>query len=464
MFKWKKTAALLAAAALACSMTGCGESTAYAMTIDGMDVNAGVYIYYSYAAFNELSSTLTSEDSELDMENDKAVKALTMDGVSTETWLRNKAMEYCQEYVAIEQKFEELKLELDADSQKEINTTVDAFWESNSENFENNGISKDSVKKVLENTYKANEVFLYYYNVDGEEGVTEDELKEYYIDNNARVRYIAFNMTDGSGEALDDAGKADLKKMVEDYLKQLDGLKKDEEIDAEMDAIQTDYNAYVTSISEEAAAATATSPTDEEGNEIPAATTTTEATTTTAAATTTTAAEPDADAENTTVAGDSEEAETTASDETSDETTTEAAESADDTEAGTTTTTSPYANERIIAKVTTDDADDSEEDPVYTPCKAVYDFAFGDAEMGVPQLVEDENAYYIVVRRDIQERMTEEDLWTEDQILAQVSNKYYDAYEDLRDGWCDSQNVQENARAIKRYDPFKIEMSSNSEA
>ncbi len=458
MFKWKKAAAILAAGAMVASMTGCGESTAYAVTIDGVQVNAGVYIYYSYAAYNELTQTLKSDNSDLDVEDDKVVKQQTMDGVSTETWILDKTMEYCQQYVAVEKKFEELSLTLEEDEKTEINDTIDSFWETNSENYENNGMSKESVKKVLENTYKTNAVFLHYYNIDGEEGVTEDEIKEFYIENNARVRYIQFNLTDGNGEELDDAGKADIKKMAEGYLKQLKNLKSEEEMDEQMDTIQSEYNAYVTSVSEAAAAETATSATDENGNEIPATTTTTLATTTTTEAATTTAAADDADSEGTTVAGGDESAETTAAEETSDDTATEAAEG--DESAETTTTTAPYASERIIAKVTTDE-DTDEEDVTYSPSKAAYDFIFNDAELGVPELVEDENAYYIIVRRDIKDRMTEEDLWTEQQILSQVSGKYSDAYEDMLDGWCESQKVEKNDRAIKRYDAFEIEMSSS---
>ena len=59
-----------------------------------------------------------------------------------------------------------------------------------------------------------------------------------------------------------------MKSMVEDYLSVLKTLKDEDAINDKMDTIQEEYNAYVTSISEEAAAATATSATDENGNEI----------------------------------------------------------------------------------------------------------------------------------------------------------------------------------------------------
>jgi hypothetical protein len=470
MLQWKKIAASVAAAALAVTSTACttfGSSTAYAMTIDGTQVKAGVYIYYSYAAYMEFVDELEEQDSDLDTSDNKVVKKQSIDGEDAETWIKNKALEYCQRFVAVQQKFEEAGLSLDEDEETEIDDTMESFWESNGDTYEKNGISKSSVTQVLENTYMTNDLFLYYYDVDGEEGTTEDELKEYYEENNARVRYIKFDLTDGNGDALDDDGKADMKAMVEDYLGQLEALSGDDDaMDDEMDAIESDYDAYVTSISEEAAAAT--SATDEDGNEI--ATTTTEETTTTTTTTTEAVAETEDTAETTVTASDAEETTTAAEDAESDsETETEAASDEEtttaaedeETEEETTTTTAAYASESIIAKVTTDE-DTDEEDLTYTPCEAVYNYVFDEAELGVAAMVEDEDAYYIVVRRDITERMTEDDLWTESQVTTVVSQKYADTFEDMLLGWCDEQNVEKNDRAIKRYDPFKIDMSSDT--
>lgn len=468
MFRWKKAAAVLVAAAMTAAGVGCtaGSGTAYAMTIDGVQVNAGIYIYYSYASYMELTQTLQSENSELDVSDKDVVKEQKMDGVSSEEWIKNKALEYCQRYVAIEKKFEELDLSLTEEENKEISSTIDSFWDTNGELYEKNGIAKSSVQSVLENTYMTNDVFLYYYGLDGEEGTTEDDLKQYYEENNARVRYIKFNLTDGNGEALDDAGKKDMKAKVEDYLGEINALKGDEDaMEDEMDTVQSDYNAYVTSISEEAAAATATSATDADGNEIPA--TTEETTTTTEETTTTTTAAAEDSAAATETAGDSDSEETTATEETAaEETTTEAAVETDENGSEvTTTTTAPYANEQIIAKVTTKE-DTKEEDITYTPCKNVYDYAFGDGQKnyGDATIIEDDDAYYIVMSRDIKDRMTEDDLWTESQQNTVISQEYSDAFEDMLDGWTADQKVEKNDSAIKRYDAFKIDMDSSSQS
>ena len=131
----------------------------------------------------------------------------------------------------------------------------------------------------------------------------------------------------------------------------------------------------------------------------------------------------------------------------------------------TTTTTAPYANEQIIAKVTTKE-DTKEEDITYTPCKNVYDYAFGDGQKnyGDATIIEDDDAYYIVMSRDIKDRMTEDDLWTESQQNTVISQEYSDAFEDMLDGWTADQKVEKNDSAIKRYDAFKIDMDSSSQS
>ena len=229
MSKWKKIVAGLMATAMVGSLAACGSNTAYAMTIDGMQVKAGVYIYFAYSAYSEAVSTLQSQNSELDTSDNDVVKAQKIDGKDTETWIKDKTLEYCQQYVAVEQKYSELSLELSDESKTEIDNTLNNFWDTNSKTFEANGISKESVKLVLENTYHTNDLFLYYYDIDGEEGVTEDELKEYYIDNDARVRYIKIDLKDGNGDLLKSDAKDAMLEQVNGYLKRVEAKEGDEE-------------------------------------------------------------------------------------------------------------------------------------------------------------------------------------------------------------------------------------------
>ena len=62
-----------------------------------------------------------------------------------------------------------------------------------------------------------------------------------------------------------------------------------------------------------------------------------------------------------------------------------------------------------------------EEDITYTPSKKAYDYIFNDAKLGVPAVVEDDEACYLVLRLDIEERMTDDDLWSDTQKTSVVT-------------------------------------------
>ena len=409
MANFKKIAAGAAALAMIGSLAACGSNTAYALTIDGEQINAGLYIYYSYIAYNDAVTTLSDQNEELDVTDKEVVKDQVIDGKDTLKWIQDKALTYCGEHVAVNKDFEAAGLTLSAEEKDEINASVESFWETNAEKFEENGISEASVRQIMEYTYKASDLFMHYYEIDGVEGVTEEEVHDYYVENNARVQYIRFDLVDGKGANLSEAGKDDIKSMVEDYLDAVEKINSEDKLADKMDEIQEEYNAYVTSISEEAVAATAT---DAEGN-----VTTTTTTTTTLA-----------------------EGETTTT---------------------TTTTTIPYKNESIIVRATTNEKI-KEEDIKYSPSKVIHDHVFNDAETNKASMVFDEenNAYYLIVRYDIEERMNEDDIWTDDQKNAVISEMFSDAFQEKLDAWCDAQNVELNKAAIKRYDPFKIDFTS----
>ena len=71
----KKAAAVLTAAGLAAACVACGSNTRFALTIDGYEVPAGVYIYFVNSAYNTGLSQLGEEQPDLDTTDVKAVKA-----------------------------------------------------------------------------------------------------------------------------------------------------------------------------------------------------------------------------------------------------------------------------------------------------------------------------------------------------------------------------------------------------
>ncbi|MGN0613679.1 MAG: hypothetical protein ACI4JB_07225, partial [Porcipelethomonas sp.] len=159
-------------------------------------------------------------------------------------------------------------------------------------------------------------------------------------------------------------------------------------------------------------------------------------------------------------------------DETADEAETEettaavttAPETSETEETTTTTTTSPYANESIIAVVTTEEGTD-EEDVTYTPSKTFYDWVYSDStKENVPEIIEDEDTIYVAVKLDITKRMTEDDLWTETKVDSVRFSKFKDQFQDKLDGWVAALNIEVNDSAVDRYKPFDYEVPDTTAA
>lgn len=449
--KWKRIIAAVLSSAMIFTCAGCtsGKNTAYALTVDGYQVKAGVYIYYSYTALTEAKNLAAKQDENLDVTDEDALKKVKIEGKDFLDYVKDKTTESCIDHVAVIKHFDELGLSLTDDEKKEINDYVESSWDSNGDMFEGNGIGKDSLKEIMTSSYKSDAIFNAYYGEDGSENVTEDQLKEYYTENNARVRYIDMDLHDADGNDLDDAGKKEIQDMADDFLKRAKAASGEKDMLEKFDEFQEEYDEFVTN---QAAEASGEEETTEAETEAETEEETTEAETT--------EAESEEEAAEDEEQSDSEDTEETTEEasetEESDEEAVTTAPESEESEETTTTTTSPYASERIISVVTTEEGT-AEEDVTYTPSKKCYDWIFNDAETGVPAIVEDEDTMYVIVRFDIAERMTDDDLWSESNVENVRYAMFSDDLQDMLDSWGNEYEVVKNEKAYKRYDPFKIE-------
>lgn len=407
--KFKKCLTAFMAAAIAVSASGCnvGEETKYAMYEGDFNLKAGVYIYYQNDALNSAKSLASKANESLDTNDTEALKKTIIEDKNFLTWVSDKTLASCGEHIATIRKFDELKLTLSDEDTKDVKNYVDSIYEEEDNEYTQNGISKDSLKEILTNTYKASAIFDAYYGEDGIENIQESDIKNDYIANHVRVKYVKLNLLDSEGNALDDASKKEIKDMANDYLKQVKDTSGEKEMLKKFNDIKEDYDTYTEQKSSEAEASTAT-------------TAAVEATTTTTVTTVTEAVEE------------------------------------------TTTTTDPYANENILEAVTTDE-NTNEEDITYSPTKEVYDWAFNNSTKNdVPEIIESEDAIYVAVKLDIKERLTDDDLWTEGTINRQRWAMYKDDFQEKLDEWVKDLNLLLNKKAAERYNPFSYKASSST--
>lgn len=436
--KFKRIIAAVVSSVMILTSAGCttGKNTAYALTVDGYQVKAGVYIYYSYTALTEAKNLAAKQDEKLDVKDEKALKKIKIEGKDFLTFVKDKTTESCVDHVAVMKHFDELELTLTQDELDEIDEYVESSWQNNEDMFTESGISKESIKEIMTSSYKSDAIFKAYYGEGGSENVTEDQLKDFYTENNARVKYVDMDMHDSEGNELDEAGKKELQNMADDFLKRAKSADNEKAMLEEFDKFQEEYDDYVADKAAKASGEEST-----EASTEPITEAETETTTTNSADETT---------ENT------ESTETTEKTDSSENVTVTTAPESEDEET-TSTTTKPYANETIIQVVTT--AKESKEEPdesSYKPSKKVYDWIFNDAKTGVPEIVEDEDTMYVIVRLDISERMDEDDLWSESNVDSVRYRMFSNDLQDMLDSWGEEYEVVKNDKAYKRYDPFKI--------
>lgn len=411
MNKIKKLAASLTAFSVAAAIASCGAPTigsgsANAVTIDGYEIKAGIFIFYTMQSYNDAKTQLAEEMDATPSLSE--VEDAEIDGVDSTKWIQDKATQYCSDFVAIEREFEKIGGELSEEDLEEIDSSVEKVMSNDSQyNYTENGISEESLRDIATISYKSNYIFNYYYGTEGEKGISEDELKDYFDNNFARVKYVSMSYLDSEGNKLDESGKKKIRDMANEYADRVNKKSSAQEKLFEMNEVIDDYNDYV---AEQTAEST----------------------------------EGDAEAAVTT---------TTTSEDNSTETTT-------------TTTTDAHANERLIQKpVTTTASNDNAEQPAVTTTQSasskssekLNNYVFNDLTDYDKAVVfddEENDSIYVIIRSDLKERLNEDDLWTEDNIEYLQSLRFNDEFIEYMKKISDAYTVERNDSAYKRYEPF----------
>ncbi len=425
MMKFNKLVAAATSFALAAAAVGCtptiGKGTEMAMTADGYEVSSGLFIFYTILAYKDAADIIEEQNGTAPTV--KEVKNSHIDNLEAEDWIQEKAIEYCSNIAVIENEFEKIGGQLTSEELDEIEQIAEQQISTDGTDiYSKNGVGLESLKTIVEATgsgsnyygeyeYMQKAIFDYYYGFEGENGCSEEELKDYFDENFARVKYISIDLTDENGDSLSDDDKKKLRRKAESYVKEINNETDDMEKMFKMNECSDDYDEYIST-------------------------------------------------------------QTTASEEDSETTTTTTTTTTATNETTTTTTTDPYENEILVQKYTTTTANESDDDVTVTTTTAeetdserasreYKQFVFDELEMNKATLYEyDENTLYIVLRGDLRQRMTEDDYWSDEYIYSLQLLKYNDDFTDYMEGLAENVTAETNSASLKRYAPFKLDLSS----
>lgn len=250
----KRILAVMLVLCMTLGLAGCGDTT-WICEVDGNTVAAGLYIYYQNEGYGDALYNLVQEDSNTYFMHylyyynygyvDPELFSVTLsNGETVEEHINNYALDMCKQVVIMDKLFDELGLEFTADEQALIDTQVRSAWLNAQESWESAGVSEASFKAALVANYKEDKVFDAYYEVGGRNGTTEEEIKDYFADNYARIKYMTFTFADSVDDAIDEARKNEQLDLANEYLASAQS-------GTPMDELIKQYNEYLASLETE---------------------------------------------------------------------------------------------------------------------------------------------------------------------------------------------------------------------
>ena len=194
----KRVAAMLLAILLTFSLAGCySENLTWSAKMGDTTLPIGAYIYYLSSAYSEAATMIDSETKVLDG---------AIDGKDAEDWILDRTMLYVNQYFWMEQKMEELGLEMTDTDYGTATGTTTSYWSEYGDIYESIGVAKSSFDLTFSQyNIKALKVFEVMYGEGGEHEISEDEIEAYFTDTYYNYEYFTVPMVlpDAAGDLVD---------------------------------------------------------------------------------------------------------------------------------------------------------------------------------------------------------------------------------------------------------------------
>ena len=187
----KKALALLLAVVFVLSMAACHPKDEVAVSAGDYKVTSAMYSYYLTMADLEAKNLIsTSEDYDTTAKGFSFYKQ-KIDNIPFEDYVKDKAMENCLRYIALEKLCAEAELKVSDDDKKGMESTADYYWNySYGPILIENGVSFETYKKIFMNDALYSEYFEHLYGKDGEKAVDADSIKKALGENYSAVYMI----------------------------------------------------------------------------------------------------------------------------------------------------------------------------------------------------------------------------------------------------------------------------------
>lgn len=193
----KKALALLLAVVFVLSMAACHPKDEVAISSGDYKITSAMYSYYLTMADGEAKSLIdSSEDYDTTATNFSYYKQ-EIDGKSFEVYVKDKAIENCLRYIALEKLCDEAEIVIDEEDKEGWESTAEYYWNYYYGSILiENGVSLETYKKIFMNDALYSEYFEYLYAEDGVQAVDSDSIKTAMNENYSAVYMITHDYSD----------------------------------------------------------------------------------------------------------------------------------------------------------------------------------------------------------------------------------------------------------------------------
>lgn len=233
MQKLKSLLAVVLVMILAFSMAGCHPKDEVAVTVGGVDMTTSLYVCALIAADDEARSIVQENNSTVDA-SELDYYSMTVDGKKFTVWVKDRAIELCQRWAALELRMGELDLTLSDELTSNAEAMYSFYWSyyGLSAAYEPNGVSYDTYVKYSLMSEKEQTVFEYFYGVNGIEKMTDEEIDKAFLENYVLVYELdATYLDDTTSEE-----KKEMSDMFADFKTRMEAGESFETVKAEWDA------------------------------------------------------------------------------------------------------------------------------------------------------------------------------------------------------------------------------------
>lgn len=202
----KKIVALLGALAILLTFAGCHEKDEIAVTVDGVKFTSAYYMCAFIDADNQARNKvdeMAAEDDSIDISKKNYYYSQKIDGKKYQDWVKDTAIESLRKIAAYKIKCQENKLTIDETDKSGVEQYAAYYWSyyGYGETYEPNGVSFNTYKNYMLDSYYTQEYFEFLYGKEGKEAVSEDDIKNFLSENYVIANVLYVDLSSLKGEA-----------------------------------------------------------------------------------------------------------------------------------------------------------------------------------------------------------------------------------------------------------------------